>query len=65
MIVQFMDGVSGVPVYINPSYVVSLRPDPEDPEHVSVLKTGDGEAFRVRGDHHKVADKLARPRPAA
>jgi len=47
-------------VYINPAYVVTLRPDPADPDHVSIVKVRDGEAIRVRGDHREVADKLAR-----
>ena len=60
MIVQLMDSVAGTPVYINPAYVVTLRPDPEDPDHVSVIKVRDGESIRVRGSDKEVADKLAR-----
>jgi hypothetical protein len=40
--------------------VVSLRPDPADPERVSILKLQDGESIRIRGDHRQVADKLRR-----
>ena len=58
MIVQFMDAVTGVPVYVNPAYVVTLRPDPVDPDEISIITVRDGETFRVRGDHQKVADKL-------
>ena len=60
MIVQLTDSVAGTPVYINPEYVVTLRPDPEDPDHVSVIKVRDGESIRVRGSDTEVADKLAR-----
>jgi len=60
MIVEFMDSVAGVPVYINPSYVVTLRPDPGDPTRVTLVKLEDGESIRVRADHREVADKLAR-----
>jgi hypothetical protein len=60
MIAQFMDSVTGTPVYINPTYVVALRPDPTAPDRVSLLKLSDGESLRVRGDHQEVADKLAR-----
>ena len=60
MIVQLTDSVAGTPVYINPEYVVTLRPDPEDPDHVSVIKVRDGESIRVRGSDKEVADKLAR-----
>jgi hypothetical protein len=60
MIVQFMDTAAGTAVYINPAYVVSLRPDPADPDHVSILRLRDGESIRVKGDHREVADKLAR-----
>ena len=60
MIVQLTYSVAGTPVYINPEYVVTLRPDPEDPDHVSVIKVRDGESIRVRGSDTEVADKLAR-----
>ena len=60
MIVQLMDSVTGTPVYINPAYVVTLRPDPGDPDHISIIKIRDGESVRVRGSDKEVADKLAR-----
>jgi hypothetical protein len=47
-------------VYVNPTYVVSLRPDPMDPQRVTMPKLSDGESIRVVGDHETVADKLAR-----
>ena len=62
MIVQLMDSVAGTAVYINPAYVVTLRPDPADPEKVTQVKLRDGETIRVQGEHQDVADKLARPR---
>jgi hypothetical protein len=46
-------------VYINPSYVVTVRPDPAQPNEVSVVKLRDGEAVRVNGYHQSVAEKLA------
>ena len=60
MIVQLMDSVAGTPVYINPAYVLTLRPDPADPDHISIVKIRDGESIRVRGSDTEVADKLAR-----
>ncbi len=60
MIVQLMDSVAGTPVYINPAYVVTLRPDPADPDHISIIKIRDGETIRVRGSDTDVADKLAK-----
>jgi hypothetical protein len=60
MIVQFIDTVAGTPVYVNPDYVVTLRPDPADPTRVTLIKLRDGETFRVRGEHSEVADKIAR-----
>jgi hypothetical protein len=60
MIVQFVDTATGTPAYFNPAYVVSLRPDPADPDHVSIVRLRDGESIRVKGDHREVADKLAR-----
>ncbi len=62
MIVQLQDSVAGVPVYINPTYVVTLRPDPADPTRVTMVKLSDGETFRVVGEHQEVAEKLAKPR---
>jgi len=60
MIAQFMDSVAGTAVYINQAYVVTLRPDPAEPDRVSIVKVRDGESIRVRDDHREVADKLAR-----
>lgn len=58
VIVEFIDNVTGAAVYINPAYVVSLRPDPADPADVTLVKLEDGETIRVRGNHKEVADKL-------
>jgi hypothetical protein len=60
MMVQFMDSVTGTAVYINPHYVVTVRPDPGDLDRVSIVKLSDGETIRVRGEHREVAEKLAR-----
>ncbi|MCC2663699.1 MAG: hypothetical protein K0S35_1621 [Geminicoccaceae bacterium] len=70
MIVQFFDTDAGATVYINPEYVVTLRPDPAEvvtlrpdpaePERVSIVKLRDGESFRVQGTHVEVAAKLFR-----
>jgi hypothetical protein len=62
MIVQFMDSVTGTAVYINPAFVMTLRPDPADPTRVTLVKLEDGESIRVRGEHQEVADKLAQTR---
>jgi hypothetical protein len=60
MIVPLMDSVSGTPVYINPDYVVALRPDPAALDRISIVKLRDGESIRVVGEHRDVAEKLAR-----
>ncbi|MDB5312813.1 MAG: hypothetical protein JWO38_7015 [Gemmataceae bacterium] len=60
MIAQFTDSVTGTAVYVNPAYVVSVRPDPDAPTRVSIVKLRDGEAIRVHGEHQEVADKLTR-----
>lgn len=60
MIVQFFDIDAGTTVYINPEYVVTLRPDPAEPERSSVVKLRDGETFRIQGTHVEVAAKLSR-----
>lgn len=60
MNVPFVDSVTGTSVYLNPRFVVSLRPDPTDPDHITMVKLEDGESIRVRGDPEEVADKLRR-----
>jgi hypothetical protein len=62
MIAQFTDRVAGTAVYVNPTYVVTMRPEPEDPSHVTILKLSDGETIKVHGDHAEVAAKFAKPR---
>ena len=47
-------------MYINPAYVVTLRPDPVALDRISVVTLEDGETIRVLGEHREVADKLAR-----
>lgn len=59
MVVQFIDTVAGAPVYINPAHVVAVRPDPADPDHISMVKLRDGETLRVKGSHGDVAGKLS------
>jgi hypothetical protein len=59
MIVHFIDSVTGTPIHLNPEFVVSLRPDPQDPSGITMVKLRDGETLRVRGDHEKVALRLA------
>jgi hypothetical protein len=61
MVVQFVDAVAATPVYINPEYVVSARPDPVDPDEITVVKMQDGETVRVRAAHQQVAERLRRP----
>jgi hypothetical protein len=58
MPVRFIDNVTATAVYINPRYVTTLRPDPVDPLHVTIVRMEDGETIRVRGEHTEVADKL-------
>ena len=60
MIAQLMDTAIGTPVSINPTYVVTLRSDPADPDHISIITLRNGESIRVRGDHQEVADKIVR-----
>jgi len=60
MLVQFFDTDAGTTVYINPEYVVTLRPDPATPERSTIVKLRDGESFRVQGTHVEVAAKLGR-----
>ena len=60
MIQQFVDANIGTPVYINPAYVMSIRPDPMDPDHISQVQLRTGETLRVKGDHREVAASLTR-----
>ena len=64
MIIPFFEATSGVAIYINPAYVISLRSDPADPEHTSIIKLSDGETLSIRGSHADVAARL-RPSTAA
>jgi uncharacterized protein YlzI (FlbEa/FlbD family) len=61
MVVELFDSDTGTNVYLNPQVVMTMRPDPEDPLHTTVLKLNDGETLRVRGDHDEVAAKLSSP----
>ena len=61
MVIQFTDVATGTAAYLNPAYVTTVRPDPADPDHVSIVRLRDGESIRVKGDHREVAEKLARP----
>ena len=65
MIISFFDAASGVAIYINPVYVISLRPDPADPEHTSIVKLSDGETLRIRGGHDDISGRLSRTTAAA
>ena len=65
MIIPFAEAASGVPIYINPSFVVSLRPDAAEPERTTVVKLSDGETLRLRGGHDDVAARLSRTTAAA
>jgi hypothetical protein len=65
MIVPFFEATSGVAIYINPAFVISLRPDPADPERTSIVKLSDGESLRIRGGHDDVAARLSRTTAAA
>jgi hypothetical protein len=64
MVVEFKDSVTGTAVYINPSYVVSARPDPGEPLRVTQIKLEDGETLRVVGEHGSIAERLGRPAAA-
>jgi hypothetical protein len=61
MIIQFTDVATGTAAYLNPAFVTTVRPDPADPDHISIVRLRDGESIRVKGDHREVAAKLARP----
>ncbi|MDB4933686.1 MAG: hypothetical protein JWP87_658 [Labilithrix sp.] len=61
MIVPFIDVATGTPVYLNATHVLSLRPDPTDPENATLVKLEDGESLRIRGDHEEIAKKLTEP----
>jgi intein/homing endonuclease len=58
MVIELKDSVAGTAIYVNPDYVVSVRPDPEDPVRRTEVKLRNGETLRVVGDHPVVAGKL-------
>jgi uncharacterized protein YlzI (FlbEa/FlbD family) len=55
-----IDAAAGTPVYLNSQFVVSMRPDPAEPDTVTIMRMSDGEQLRVRGGHDEVAGKLIR-----
>ena len=59
MMVPFTEVMTATTVYINPAYVMTVRPDPADPDHRSIVRLEDGESIRVNEDHRKTFDKLA------
>ena len=58
--VQFHDRITGAPVYINPDYVMSIRPDPGTPDAASIIKLRDSETIHVHGSHTDVVSRLTR-----
>ena len=56
--------MTGMAVYISPTYVATLRPDPAEPLQITLVKPNDGESIHVRGEQTDVAAKLARSRRA-
>jgi hypothetical protein len=56
--VEFIDGSTKTPVYVNPRHVIKLTPYPNDPEKVTIVYTTDGKQFMVVGNHKDVAKKL-------
>ena len=58
MIVPLVDTKTATIVYVNPAYVVSLRPDPEDPDHVSSVRLRGGEEIRAKGAPEELVGKL-------
>jgi hypothetical protein len=60
MIAPFFEATSGVALYINPAFVITVRPDPADPERTSVVKLSDGETLRLRGGPDDIASRLGR-----
>ena len=65
MIVPFFEATSGVAIYVNPAYVISVRPDPADPDRTSIVKLSDGETVRLRGGHDDIATRLRSSTAAA
>jgi hypothetical protein len=61
MIVPLFDSIVGAAVYVDPSAVMTLRPDPDNPLAASIVKLKDGETVHVLGEHREVADKLLHP----
>jgi hypothetical protein len=56
--VEFIDGSSKTPVYVNPRHVIKLTPYPNDPDKITTVYTDDGKQFLVIGNHKDVAKKL-------
>jgi hypothetical protein len=57
--VEFESSAAGTPVSFNPDAVAAVRPDPNDPGAITIVRLTDGEEVGVRGDYTEVVKKLA------
>jgi uncharacterized protein YlzI (FlbEa/FlbD family) len=57
--VDFKDSISGTPVAVNPDHVAKVRPAPDDPNNITVIRLKDGDEIGVEGKHTDVVKKLA------
>jgi len=57
--VEFQSSAAGTPVSFNPDRVAAVRPDPNDPGAITIVRLADGEEVGVRGDYADVVKKLA------
>ena len=57
--VEFESSAAGTPVSFNPDAVAVVRPDPNDPGAITIVRLADGEEVGVRGEYAEVVKKLA------
>jgi hypothetical protein len=57
--VDFIDNGTGGPVSINPEHVIKVRPMPDDPNNITVIRLRDSHEVGVKGKYVEVVKKLS------
>jgi hypothetical protein len=57
--VELESSAAGTAVSFNPDHVAAVRPDPNDPGAITIVRLADGEEVGVRGHYADVVKKLA------
>jgi hypothetical protein len=60
-LVQFTEAAAGLPIAVNPAFIVKMHPDPKNDKNVTVLHLHgtDANVMGVKGEWTEVIRKLA------